>query len=78
MDTTRDERPSRLPATATQGGDVQARWTWTEPVVWTERMLTALEQGVKGGVWFGWPNSFFAEHGYFSLEVASAKACQPP
>jgi len=25
---------------------------WTEPAVWTERMLTALEEGVKGGVWF--------------------------
>ena len=23
-----------------------------EPAVWTERMLTALEEGVKGGVWF--------------------------
>ena len=23
-----------------------------EPKVWTERMLTALEQGVKGGKWF--------------------------
>ena len=31
---------------------VQGRWAWTEPAVWTERMLTALEQGVKGGVWF--------------------------
>jgi RNA-directed DNA polymerase len=25
---------------------------WTEPAVWTDRMLTALEQGVKGGMWF--------------------------
>ncbi len=28
------------------------RWLWVEPTVWTERMLTALEQGVKGGKWF--------------------------
>ena len=35
-----------------QGGDVRARWAWTEPAVWTERMLTALERGIKGGVWF--------------------------
>ena len=27
-------------------------WRWTEPSVWTERMLTALEKGVKGGKWF--------------------------
>ena len=39
-------------------------WAWAEPSVWTQhRMLTALEQGVKGGVWLQkrWPNSFFAE-----------------
>jgi RNA-directed DNA polymerase len=37
---------------AKQVGEVQARWAWTEPTVWTERMLTALEEGVKGGIWF--------------------------
>src|SRR6266852_9515594 len=37
---------------AKQVGEVQARWAWTEPAVWTERMLTALEVGVKGGSWF--------------------------
>jgi RNA-directed DNA polymerase len=47
-----DPEPATVPATATQAGEVQARWAWTEPAVWTERMLTALEQGVKGGVWF--------------------------
>ena len=36
---------------ARQAGEVRARWTWTEPAVWTDRMLTALEQGVKGGKW---------------------------
>ena len=28
------------------------RWAWVERSVWTERMLEALEQGVKGGMWF--------------------------
>src|SRR6267142_3185317 len=37
---------------AKQVGEVRARWAWTEPAVWTERMLTALEVGVKGGIWF--------------------------
>jgi len=27
------------------------RWSWVERSVWTTRMLTALEQGVKGGKW---------------------------
>src|SRR5688572_5303535 len=47
--------PESIPAPvpmATQAGDIRARWAWTEPRVWTDRMLTALEQGVKGGVWF--------------------------
>ncbi|MEW5994916.1 MAG: group II intron reverse transcriptase/maturase [Candidatus Zixiibacteriota bacterium] len=28
------------------------KWDWVERSVWTERMLEALEKGVKGGVWF--------------------------
>lgn len=32
--------------------EVRRRWPWTQGTVWTDRMLTALEQGVKGGVWF--------------------------
>src|SRR5208282_5689050 len=31
---------------------IRARRDWVEPTVWTERMLTALEEGVKGGKWF--------------------------
>ena len=30
---------------------IQARWAWVAPEVWTDRMLTALEQGVRGGRW---------------------------
>jgi RNA-directed DNA polymerase len=44
-------KPTPVPE-AKQVGEVQARWAWTEPAVWTERMLTALEVGVKGGIWF--------------------------
>lgn len=54
MDTPR-EREIQLPLVpgwATQGREVPARWAWTEPAVWTERMLAALERGVKGGRWF--------------------------
>lgn len=31
---------------------VPLRWWWVEPSVWTERMLTTLENGVKGGKWY--------------------------
>lgn len=49
---TREQPPSAVPATAQQDGEVLTRWAWTEPAVWTQRMLTALEEGVKGGKWF--------------------------
>src|SRR5439155_16450330 len=47
-----EARPVTVPEEAKQAGEVRARWAWAEPCVWTERMLTALEEGVKGGKWF--------------------------
>ena len=49
---TMEEEPAEVPETGTQAGEVRARWAWTEPCVWTDRMLEALENGVKGGKWF--------------------------
>lgn len=44
---------SAVPERAKQGTEVRARkWWWTEASVWTERMVSALETGVKGGKWF--------------------------
>ncbi len=38
---------------AKQAGETQVeKWYWVERSVWTDRMLEALEKGVKGGVWF--------------------------
>lgn len=47
----REAKPAVVSKTK-QAGEVRARWAWAEPAVWTERMLTTLEQGVKGGRWF--------------------------
>lgn len=49
-----EETPVRVPATARRTGEtpILMRWRWIEPSVWTERMLTALENGVKGGKWY--------------------------
>jgi len=70
-------------ARAKQGGEVCARWAWTEGSVWTARLLTALENGVKGGVWHSlmddhhrWPNAYFAAQGLYSLVAAHAAARQ--
>src|SRR5262252_3954261 len=42
-----------VPEVATQGAEAHRRdWTWGEASVWNERMLAALENGVKGGKWF--------------------------
>jgi RNA-directed DNA polymerase len=46
-----EQRPTTVPQ-AKQVGDAMGLRAWAEPSVWTERMLTALQQGVKGGVWF--------------------------
>jgi RNA-directed DNA polymerase len=46
------------------------RCAWAEPAVWTERMLTTLEEGVKGGVWFSLIDKVFAER---NLRAAAAK-----
>ena len=71
--------PVRVPEGAKQTGETPDRWSWVEPSVWTERMRTALDNGVKGGKWFSlvddnqrWPNAFFSEHGLFSLIAARA------
>ena len=42
-----------VPKAAKQGAETHGRdWSWVEASVWTERMLAALENGVKGGKWF--------------------------
>jgi RNA-directed DNA polymerase len=45
-------------------------WAWTEPSVWTERMLTALQRGVKGGVWFSLIDKVYSAA---NLRAATAK-----
>lgn len=47
-----EEAPAAVSVRTKQAGEIRDRWSWVEPMVWTERMLTALEVGVKGGKWF--------------------------
>ncbi len=49
-DRTNDQQPSRV-RELEQDGEIRGRWGWVEPAVWTERMLEALETGVRGGKW---------------------------
>jgi RNA-directed DNA polymerase len=47
-----EHKPVAVPERDIRDGEILARWIWVEPTVWTVRMLTALETGVKGGKWF--------------------------
>jgi len=60
MNRATDDNPATVPTTTKQAGEVRARWAWAEPSVWTDRMLTALEQGVKGGIWFSLIDKVYA------------------
>ena len=45
-------QPVAVSARAIRTGKTRDPRLWVEPTVWTERMLAALQQGVKGGKWF--------------------------
>lgn len=47
-----EEPPAGVSEKAKQAGEIEGRWSWVEPSVWTPRMLTALQEGVKGGKWY--------------------------
>jgi RNA-directed DNA polymerase len=47
---TNDQKPNRVQQLE-PGGQNQLRWDWVERAVWNERMLEALETGVRGGKW---------------------------
>ena len=55
-----EAEPVAVPAEAKQTGEIRDRWSWVEPSVWTPRMLTALEQGIKGGKWFSLIDKVYA------------------
>jgi RNA-directed DNA polymerase len=52
MEEPTEQTPPKLAQKPQEGGEIRSRWEWVEPAVWTERMLAALETGVKGGKWF--------------------------
>lgn len=60
MNGSKENIPVVVPQAANQAGEVRARWAWAEPSIWTDRMLTALEQGVKGGIWFSLIDKVYA------------------
>jgi RNA-directed DNA polymerase len=52
MTMTTEIKPEAVSERIRRTGELMRRWGWVELSVWTERMLTALDKGVKGGKWF--------------------------
>jgi hypothetical protein len=80
----RDYIPTTVPFAATPAGETPGIGQWAHPAVWTERMLTTLlENKVKGGKWHTlietqrWPNAYFTERGFRSLNDAHIRFVQP-
>lgn len=49
---TAERQSSAVAHVPTQEEETRSRRGWVEPSVWSERMLAALDNGVKGGKWF--------------------------
>lgn len=50
-----EQNSLQVPQTAKPDEETARRrepWGWVEPAIWTERMIDALETGVKGGRWY--------------------------
>jgi RNA-directed DNA polymerase len=62
------EQPPTTVPKAKQVGETNVRdsWAWAKPWVWTDRMLTALENGVKGGQWFSLIDKVYKEETLYS------------
>jgi RNA-directed DNA polymerase len=69
MDETGAEKAPAVPARAKQGAEARD-WSWVEASVWTDRMVSALENGVKGGRWYSLMDKVYAPD---TLEAAGEK-----
>jgi RNA-directed DNA polymerase len=56
-----ENQSAAVPEEAKQADEAGDRWSWVERCVWTERMLTALDKGVKGGKWYALIDKVYAE-----------------
>lgn len=69
-DIERVHNPAPVSQRTKQAGEASDRWSWVEPSVWTERMLAALDEGVKGGKWHSLIDKVYAEN---NLRAAFAR-----
>lgn len=63
---TPEEQSAAVSERTKRDEEIQRRWPWVEPAVWTPRMLAALEQGVKGGNWYSLMDKVYSEKNLMS------------
>jgi RNA-directed DNA polymerase len=76
METRTESKLAEVPERAMQAREAETRrerWEWAEPSVWTDRMLAALENGVKGDKWFSLIDKVYRRE---NLQSAFAKVKQ--
>ena len=66
---------ARAKSAAKPAGAILLRWKWVERSVWTDRMLTTLEEGIKGGK--GKSNAYADQLGLWRLAVCPGKHVNP-
>jgi RNA-directed DNA polymerase len=69
-DTTEAQKTAAVRASARQAVEASPKRAKAEVLVWTERMVAALDNGVKGGKWFGLIDKVYAPK---TLELAWQK-----
>ena len=70
MITPQEEKPATVPERDKPAGEASRRPAGAEPGVWTDRMLTALERGLRGNQWFSLIDKVYADR---TLEQAWEK-----
>ena len=63
----------RVPKMANRSRETHGKWWWVEPTVWTEHMLAALDNGVKGGKWYSLMDKVYRRS---SLEAGYEKVAE--
>jgi RNA-directed DNA polymerase len=64
---------ARQVAEAQEARERRSRWSWVQASAWTDRMLAALENGVKGDVWFSLIDKVYNPKNLWAAWCASAR-----
>ncbi len=73
-----ETQEERVPETAGPPSETRARWAWAEPSVWTERMLDALDNGIRGDKETKWFCLIISGGQIVSLKNSGCSRCTQP